>query len=204
MRAILIVRSGEATLPTGDATQVYVRVMADGDLAAAMALHPAGLVIPVPAGGRDVARLGTRLAVHEAEAGLADGSTRILALVETAAAVLALPTLVGASRRLCGIAWDAEALARDIAAPVSRNGDGALIPPLALARAQVLLAAAAAGVMAIDTACVDEGAFLRDVEEGRRDGFCAKVASNAAQLGMADARSPPSSWSASPPPCGEG
>lgn len=175
MHAILIVRPGEAPAPVETETQVYVRVSPNGDLDAAMASHPTGLAISVPAGARDVAYLGTRLAVHEAEAGLADGSTRILALVETAAAVLVLPTLVGASPRLCGIAWDADALARDIGAPASRDADGVLIPPLMLIRSQVVLAAAAAGVAAVDTACAVESAFLREVDEGRRDGFAAKV-----------------------------
>lgn len=206
MHAILIVRPGEAPAPVEPDMQVYVRVSPDGDLAAAMAPHPAGLAIPVPQGGRDVAYLGTRLAVQEAEAGLADGSTCILAMVETAAAVLALPTLAGSSPRLRGIAWDADALARDIGAPASRDGDGVLIPPLMLIRSQVVLTAAATGVAAVDTACSIEGAFLREVEAGRRDGFDAKVAMNLAQfaMGVFDARSPPSSRSASPLPCGEG
>ncbi|WP_375410062.1 aldolase/citrate lyase family protein [uncultured Methylobacterium sp.] len=206
MHAILIVRPGEPPLSAPDGAQVYVRISTDDDLDAAMALRAAGLAIPVQAGGRDVARLGVRLAVHEAETGLADGSTRILALVETAGAVLALPTLVAASQRLCGIAWDADTLARDIGAAGSRDREGALIPPLALVRAQVLLAAAAAGVAAVDTACAVEAAFLREVEEARRDGFRAKVGANHAQFAMGafDARSPRSSRSASLPPCGEG
>ena len=203
MYAILIVRLGEGPAPVREDLQAYARVSADDDLDPAMALHPGGLAIPVPTGGRDVARLSVRLAVHEAEAGLADGSTRILALVETAAAMLALPGLVGASQRLCGIAWDADALARDIGAPASRDGDGALIAPLALARSQVLLAAAAAGVAAVDTACAVEGAFLREVEEGRRDGFVGKIVGG----GLVETETITSlrrPGTRSPPPCGEG
>ncbi|MBX9933910.1 MAG: hypothetical protein K2Y56_20710 [Methylobacterium sp.] len=166
MRAILIVGPDEPAIP---GSEVYVRV-ADNGLPAALAPHAAGFAMSVPGGGRDVARLGCHLAVHEAEAGLPDGSTRILALVECAAAVLALPSLVRSSPRLCGIAWDAEALARDIGTRGGRDANGTLIPPLALVRSQVLLVAAAAGVEALVAAGSDE-APLADVEAAACDGF---------------------------------
>src|SRR4051812_46491805 len=53
--------------------RLYVRVnaldtgLADDDLAAVMAGAPDGIVLPKAAGGPDVAALGARLAVHEAE-----------------------------------------------------------------------------------------------------------------------------------------
>ena len=172
MRAILIVGPSEPCLP---GAEVYIRVAADGSLPASLAPNAAGMALSVPGGGRDVAQLGAGLALHEAESDLPDGSTRVLALVESAAAVLRLPSLVGSSPRLCGIAWDAETLARDIGAKAARDTHGALIPPLALVRSKVLLVAAAAGVLAVDTASTND-VLIRDIEEARRDGFGAKIA----------------------------
>lgn len=171
----------EGTVPTARGqVSLYLRVHApDDDLAAASALRPDGIVLARCEGGRDVARLGARLAVLEAEAGLADGATGILAMVGTARGVLGLSSLAGASPRLAGIAWDAEALAAGIGAPAARDAGG-LIPPLLQARGLVRLAAAAAGVEAIDTAYPAEGdGLLAELAAARRDGFGAKLARSA-------------------------
>lgn len=188
MRAIAIVRPGGRYDALSVAASAHVRVETDDDPSAALA----GLAVPAVAlslrdGGRDIARLGARLAVHEAETGLGDGQIRILALVETARCLAGLGTLVGASARLCGLAWDAEALCRDLGAAAPRGDDGDLIPPLAQARATIRLAAAAAGIAAVDSAYPangDPAGFLREVAAARRDGFAAKIAADPAQAGI--------------------
>ena len=73
------------------------------DLSAMMAVAPDGIVLSRCEGVRDVMRLGAQLAVEEAIHGLADGSTQILPLIETARGALASHTLADASGRLAGI-----------------------------------------------------------------------------------------------------
>lgn len=163
----------------------------DADLDAVMRNAPDGVVLRSCESGREVARLGARLAVREARAGLPDGAIRIVAMVETARGVLGLPSLAGSSRRLAGIAWDAVALAAELGAPASRHPD--LIPALARVRTLVRLAAAAAGVEAIDTAYPagrDRAGLLREVSDARRDGFHAKLASSLDQVGAIGATPP--------------
>jgi citrate lyase subunit beta/citryl-CoA lyase len=116
----------------------------EDDLAAAMAFAPNAIVLPGAVGGRDVAHLGAKLAVLEAETGLADGSIRIIAHpADTAAGVLALATLPGASRRLAALAWRSRVLARELGCRVAAE-------PVRQARSMLVLAAAAAGVPALD------------------------------------------------------
>jgi citrate lyase subunit beta/citryl-CoA lyase len=65
-----------------------------------MEAGPDGIMLPKAAGGPDVAHLGAKLAVREAEFGLPDGETRIVAIAtETGRGVFALGTYAGASRR---------------------------------------------------------------------------------------------------------
>jgi citrate lyase subunit beta/citryl-CoA lyase len=45
-----------------------------------MEAGPDGIMLPKAAGGPDVAHLGAKLAVREAEFGLPDGETRIVAI----------------------------------------------------------------------------------------------------------------------------
>ncbi len=81
---------------------LYVRIndlrsgLAEADLAAVMPAAPGGIVLPKACGTADIAELAARLRVAEAENGLADGATRIVAIAtETPAAVLALPGFLG-------------------------------------------------------------------------------------------------------------
>ena len=117
------------------------------DLAAVMPHAPDGIMLPKAEGGPSLAHLGARLAVHEAQAGLPDGATRILPIAtETARAVFALQTLPGSSPRLSGVTWGAEDLSADLGAETNRGEDGAWSAPFQLARNLTLMAAAAAEV----------------------------------------------------------
>ncbi|SFK46487.1 HpcH/HpaI aldolase/citrate lyase family protein [Methylorubrum salsuginis] len=94
--------------------------------------------------GRDVAALGARLAVHEAEHGWPDGRLRILAAIADPLGVLEARGFVGASPRLDGLGFDGAALAASL-------GTDPAGETVAQARALVRLAAAAAGVTAFAT-----------------------------------------------------
>ena len=82
-------------LPREAAPKIYVRVndlstgLTDADLAAVIAARPDGIMLPKCNAGADVAQLSAMLRVHEADNGLEDGQTKIIALItETAAGVL--------------------------------------------------------------------------------------------------------------------
>lgn len=156
------------------------------DLAAVMPGAPDGIVLAGAVGGADVQRLGAMLAVWEAELGLEDGATAILAVVGCARGVLAAGTLAGASPRLIGVAWDGDALAASLGAEAARDEAGALIEPCRHARLTALLAAAAAGVPAVDMAhgSDDLVALERECREAERDGFTAKMATHPAQVSV--------------------
>ena len=103
----------------------------------------------------DLERLGARLAVAEAEAGIPDRTLHILPVIDTPRGVLSLPGFLPLPR-LVGIACDPDRLA----AALGCAGDA---PAAAQARALTVLAAAACGVPALlvsrdmDTAAEREG-----------------------------------------------
>ncbi|WP_292900194.1 HpcH/HpaI aldolase/citrate lyase family protein [Nitratireductor sp.] len=172
--------------------RLFVRVndltsgLINDDLAGVMKAKPDGIMLPKAEGGGDVARLATALRVHEAEIGVADGQTRILPIItETALGVLSAASYRNSSPRLCGLTWGAEDLSAHIGALTARHEDGSYTPLFQLARSITLLAAAAAGVPAIDTVFPnfsDTEAFERECRTAARDGFVAKMAIHPAQI----------------------
>lgn len=176
---------------------LYVRVNALDtgltglDLDGVVAAKPDGILLPKPRGGIDVQHLAAKLAVREADHGIADGATKIICVAtETAAAVFGLPTYAGASRRLVALTWGAEDLSADLGAETNRLPDGRFAPPYALARTLTLLAAVAAGVQPMDTVYPnfrDDAGFKVECEAARRDGFTGKMAIHPAQVPVINA-----------------
>jgi citrate lyase subunit beta/citryl-CoA lyase len=164
--------------------KLYIRVnaldtgMTLGDLAAVMPGKPDGIVLPKCAGAADVNRLALYLDAFEAAAGIAQGTTRIVTVAtETARAVLKLLDFENMSPRLWGVMWGAEDLAASLGASRNRT-DGRFHSPFVLARDLCLIAAAAAGVVAIDTIAtdIDDLDALREESiAARQDGFLAKA-----------------------------
>jgi citrate lyase subunit beta/citryl-CoA lyase len=178
--------------PSAERPRLYVRVnglttgLIDLDLDGVMKAAPDGVVLPKTVGGTDVAHLGAKLAVREAEFGLEDGATRILAITtENAAGVFALGTFAGASHRLMGMTWGGEDLSADLGAETNRDENGAYTDPYRLARSLTLLGAAAAGIDAIDSVFTnfrDMEGLQTECRMARRDGFVAKMAIHPAQV----------------------
>ena len=160
--------------------------MTDADLDGVMAGAPDAILLPKTVGGADVAHLGAKLAVREAEYGLADGATGIIALAtETAQGVFALGTLAGASRRLSGVTWGGEDLSAVVGAEANRGTDGLYTDLYRIVRALALLAAAAAEVDPIDSVYTnfrDLEGLAAECREARSDGFVAKMAIHPAQV----------------------
>ena len=157
---------------------------ADSDLDAVMAGAPHAILLPRSLGAASVQQLSAKLAVREADFALGDGATRIIAVVDTAQALFGMGSYRGASARLTAIAWSAESLRSDIGVATDRDDHGAYAGPYRLARDLTLLAAASAGVAAIDTALAGrhgkEG-LRAETLAARRDGFAGKMAVDTAQ-----------------------
>ncbi|MDX7950155.1 aldolase/citrate lyase family protein [Lichenihabitans sp. Uapishka_5] len=146
------------------------------DLAAVMIGEPDGVLLAGSRSGADVQHLGAKLAVFEAEHGLSDGETGIIAGAGARAkALFSLGSYVEASPRLVGLTWSAEDLAADLG---SRHDGTALPGPLETMRHFTLFAARAAEVAAIDSASMapDRDAFLAECRAARAQGFNAKLA----------------------------
>jgi citrate lyase subunit beta/citryl-CoA lyase len=166
------------------AQQMYIRVNALdtdltlGDLAAVIPGRPDGIVLPKCAGAADVNKLALYLDAFEAAFGIEQGTTRIVTVAtETARAVLKLMDFENMSPRLWGMMWGAEDLAASLGASRNRT-DGRFNSPFVLARDLCLIAAAAAGVVPVDTIAAD----INDLEAlkaesiaARQDGFLAKA-----------------------------
>jgi citrate lyase subunit beta/citryl-CoA lyase len=168
----------------------YVRInpLASGlaldDLAATVSARPDGVLLPkcLP---EDVRTLDNYLSAFEAAAAAPVGAIRIIAIAtETPAAVFALGGYAGISARLEAITWGAEDLAACLGGN-NRTIGGDYDGPYKLARSLCLLAAAAAGVAAIDTIYTDfrdEAGLRVECAAARRSGFSAKMAIHPAQL----------------------
>ncbi|WP_445182770.1 HpcH/HpaI aldolase/citrate lyase family protein [Pseudonocardia sp. Cha107L01] len=140
---------------------VYVRVNPvdtkwhDEDLAAAAAIGALGVIVPKCEDPSVVAEVESRLRAAESS----PDALEIVLIVETALGILAAERLArpgSRTRRICFGAYD---FALDMGVRVETSG-----PLLAQVRAQVALAAKAAGIQPIDTAFAD----VRDPEGMRR------------------------------------
>lgn len=156
-----------------------------GDLAAVVPGRPAALLLPKCTGPADLLALDHHLEALETAAGLPVGRIRVLALVtETAGSLGNLHRYTAPPARLLAFCFGAEDLSADLGiAP--RGADGALAAPIAAARATMLAAAAAIGVIALDTPWPDPrdpDGLRREAAAAAADGFAGKVLIHPAQI----------------------
>jgi len=144
----------------------------DADLAALVSPGLDGVFLEACEGRAHVRQLSVKLSVFEAEAGLPAGTVKIVALAaQTPAAVFALGGYREASARLEALAMDETPLP---------GGETAR----RTARALLVLAAAAAGVPALDVAPDLAGAALDAAcAAARREGLAGLAARSPAQIG---------------------
>lgn len=156
----------------------------DAELDALLPARPDGILLSGCRDGAAVQRLAVKIAVREAEGGLPEGATAILADAGSSASGLLAPRgFRGASPRLTALTWDAARLAGDCGAEPGAFADDA--GPATTVRTLLALAAAAAGLAAIDTASRARGeAFARECAAARRLGFAGKIACEAGQVAV--------------------
>jgi citrate lyase subunit beta/citryl-CoA lyase len=186
----------QAVLAESAHPHLVVRVNARGtpwylpDLAEAVRLRPAGVMLPKCAGPDDLLALDHHLEALETAHGCQPGSIAVLALAtETAASVLALGSYPKAAARLRALCFGAEDLSANLGiAP--RGSDGAYPAPVRAARAAVLLAGAALGIPVLDTPYpdpADPAGMEREAAAAAADGFAGKLLIHPAQIAAANA-----------------
>jgi citrate lyase subunit beta/citryl-CoA lyase len=162
------------------------------DALAVIGAAPDGIVIPKAAGPAQLQVLSGELHDFERRNGIAPGSTRLLPLVsETPTAALAVAEYLATRLpRLAGLTWGAEDLSAAIGATRKRHADGSWTDVFRMVRAQVLLAAHACGVAAIDTLHADfrdAVGLERVARESHADGFAGMLAIHPDQVAVINA-----------------
>jgi citrate lyase subunit beta/citryl-CoA lyase len=194
-----IVRARLAARAAGG-PQLWVRINPlDGaealhDLSAIVAGRPDVLMVPKVSHASELGVLNAYLDALETHENLPCGGIGVVAVAtETPAALFNLGSYAPAPPRLAGLTWGAEDLAAAIGAVANSDAHG-LTPLYQLARSLCLAAAAQAGVVAIDTACMslnDVAALEAECTAARRDGFRGKLAIHPAQVAVINAQLSP-------------
>lgn len=135
---------------------------------------PMAILLPKADSADKIITLSKRLAQLEGEHGLKPDSILIIALLETALGIENAYSIATASKRMLALFLGAEDLTGDLGCRRTKQGN-----EIAYARGRVVMAAKAAGIMAIDTPFTDvfdsEGAAL-DSRLARGLGFNGKSA----------------------------
>ncbi len=157
------------------------------DLAAVMPSAPEGVILPKAAGPDAVRELASEIYQHEERNGIAVGTTRIMPIAgETAAAALQIPRyLESAHQRLDGLAWSANGVGAALGVRQRRDAQGGWSDPVDFVRAQVLFAAHAGGLRAVEAPFEhfeDEVGLERAALRARADGFTGMFAVHPAQV----------------------
>jgi citrate lyase subunit beta/citryl-CoA lyase len=155
------------------------------DLAAIMPGVPGGIMLPKPRGRADAELLDHYLTAFEAAAGTTPGTTKVMPLItETPESMLAMGSYAGVPR-VAAMSWGGEDLATALGAVDNRNEAGGYDFTYELARSLCLVAAAAAGVPAIETIhgdFKDEAGLRKRATAVRRAGYRGMLAIHPAQI----------------------
>jgi len=153
------------------------------DVALVASCVPDAIMLPKCSGPNDLGRLSSQLDVLEPAFGITRGSIGILPLVTETAASLRSMNYAEVTERLIALGFAGEDLASDLGV-VARSG-GTFNPLLAEARRAVAMAAAAAGVAAVDTPFPDprdpEG-LMREARDAAGLGFAGKLCIHPQQI----------------------
>jgi citrate lyase subunit beta/citryl-CoA lyase len=170
--------------------------LGQGDLEETIAARPDGYVVPKPnraADVRDIAQLLDRL---EPRHGIAHGATQLLLIAtETPEGLLNIRETTTASPRIAAVSWGVEDLGAAMALGRVRDADGRFLDIPRHARVMCAVAAAAAGVPALDTVYTDIAdldGLRRECEEGVAMGFAGKISIHPSQIEIINAVFTPS------------
>ncbi|HZV97302.1 MAG TPA: CoA ester lyase [Candidatus Nitrosocosmicus sp.] len=156
------------------------------DLEETIAGRPHGYVVPKPRHAGDIRRIVALLEGLEQRHGLPWGSTRlVLIATETPEGLLNIREVASASPRIAVVSWGIEDLSAAMGLPRTRDAEGRFLDIARYARVMCAVAAAAAGVEALDTVYTDiadlEG-LRRECQEGVEMGFSGKISIHPGQI----------------------
>ncbi|HUW71222.1 MAG TPA: aldolase/citrate lyase family protein [bacterium] len=155
------------------------------DIAAVVCGGVDAVRLPKTDGPEDILAVEQAVAAAERRFGRPTGSVKLIAAIESARGILAVRDIAVASPRLIAIAIGAEDFVTDM--HTSRSPDGV---ELLTARSMLVMAARAAGIMAIDTvfsSVDDEEGFQREVRLAKQLGFDGKSVIHPSQIAMVHA-----------------
>ncbi|MBM7653859.1 citrate (pro-3S)-lyase subunit beta [Neobacillus cucumis] len=150
------------------------------DFEAIVRAKPDAIRLPKTETPEDVVEADELISLIEKQAGMEHGTIKLMAAVESALGVINAYKIAMASTRLIGIAIGAEDFVTDL--KTTRSPDGI---ELLAARSQILFAARAAGIDALDTVfsdVEDEEGFSREVKLIKQLGFDGKSLINPRQI----------------------
>ena len=156
----------------------------EADLDAVVRAGLDGIVAPKVRRAEEMAWLADELDARERALTIAPGTVRIVASIESAAALLDAPRIAAASERVVGLAFGSEDFALDLGLPTKREGEAA---EFLYARSATVVAAASAGKLALDGIWpdIEDPAGLRtDSLRARRLGFAGKTLIHPGQIAV--------------------
>jgi citrate lyase subunit beta / citryl-CoA lyase len=143
-----------------------------------------GIVAPKVRRAEEVEWLAAELEARERRATIAIGTVRIVASIESAAALLEAPRIARAAERLIGLMFGSEDFALDLGLPTKREAEAA---EMLYARSATVIAAASVRKLAFDGIWPDiqDAAGLRaDSLRARRLGFSGKTLIHPGQIAV--------------------
>jgi citrate lyase beta subunit len=156
------------------------------DLEGTIEGRPDGYVVPKPRTAADVRAVAQILDRLEEKHGIPFGSTKLLLIAtETPEGLLNIAEVARASPRIVAVSWGIEDLSAAMGLPRTRDAAGRYLDIPRYARVMTALAAAAAGVEALDTVFTDipnlEG-LRRECQEAVGMGFTGKISIHPSQI----------------------
>lgn len=187
-RARGLVASAAERVGQGGA-DVLVRIngpeLADDDIDAAVGPAVAALYLPKVESGDEVRRLSDRIAAAEGRAGLPEGKTRLVALIESAKGWLNMAQIAASSPRLVALSLGSEDFCADVGMEPSEE-------TLMMPKQQLIITAASAGLMAfgvvgVNTNFADGEAYMAMAKRSRRFGYAGSSAIHPTQVALLNA-----------------
>ncbi len=153
----------------------------EADLEASVRAAPDALVIPKVDSPEVLHLVDAYLTESERASARLPGSLKLFALIESARGILNAHAIATATSRLLGLMLGHVDLSADLGIRAGRAGEGIVYH----ARCQLVLAARAAGVDAVDTICLniqDHEGLRAEAAQAAALGFAGKLAIHPAQL----------------------
>jgi citrate lyase subunit beta/citryl-CoA lyase len=164
----------------------------EADLACAVALSIEGIGLPKVETADEIHSVDAALTHHEQVAAVEPGSTRIMLLIESPLGLVNAYAIASASPRIVAIAFGAEDFSREMGLPLVKEAEA---KDQLFARSTIAIAAAAAGVQAIDiiwTNLSDNDGIAAEAAQARRLGYTGKAAIHPDQIAPINAAFSPS------------